>query len=177
MGVTNYYSGYCPHYAKLAATLTSKLSVKRVDGKKGSTKRVTWKDGEIKAFQKLLEGLVLFQDDPDKPFILGGDASDRAIGAVIEQKRERALTPHGTVTLALFSRNHGKIQLNWTPGEKETYAVVEALKNGPDGLAFSPFLSPRNTSPRRTGSMKRWPPRKVLPVVGPDDTRTCQNLT
>ncbi len=92
IGVTNYYSGYVLHYAELAAPLTSKLSVNKEDGKKGSTKRVTWKDDEVKAFQRLkealLEELVLFHSDPEKPFILRADASDRAIGAVLEQKRE-----------------------------------------------------------------------------------------
>ncbi len=58
MGVTNYYSRYVPHYAELAAPLTSKLSVNREDGKKGSTKRVSWKDEEIRAFQKLKEALL-----------------------------------------------------------------------------------------------------------------------
>ena len=74
MVVTNYYSVYVPHYAELAAPLTSKLSVNRQDGKKGSTKVVTWKDDEVKAFQRfkeaLVEELVLFKADPDKPFKL-----------------------------------------------------------------------------------------------------------
>ncbi len=85
---------------------------------------------------------MLFQADPDKPFILRADASDRAIGSVLEQRREGALTPHGTVPVAFFSRKLGKSQLNWTPREKETYAVVEALKNGPVGLDFSLWSSP-----------------------------------
>jgi hypothetical protein len=90
-----------PHYAELAAPLTGKLSVNREEGKKGSTQRVTWKDDKVRAIQRLkealLEELMLFQADPDKPFILLADARDRAIGAVLEQKREGALTPHGTV--------------------------------------------------------------------------------
>jgi hypothetical protein len=56
------------------------------------TMRVIWNDDEVRAFQglkeALLEELVLFQADPDKPFILRADANDRAIGAVLEQKRE-----------------------------------------------------------------------------------------
>ncbi len=78
--------------------------------------------------EALFEELVLFQADPDKPFILRADASDRPIGVVLEQKREGALTPHGTVPVAFLSRKLGKSQLNWTPREKETYAVVESLK-------------------------------------------------
>ncbi len=62
-----------------------------------------------------LEELVFFQADPDKPFMLRADASDRAIGAILEQKREGAITPHGTVQVAFFSRKLGKCKLNWTP--------------------------------------------------------------
>ena len=62
----------------------------------------------------------MFQADPDKPFILRADASVRAIAAVLEQKCEGSLTPHGTVPVALFSQKLGKSQLNWTPREKET---------------------------------------------------------
>ena len=45
------------------------------------------------------------------------DASDKAIGAVLEQYRE--VTPGHTslVPVAFLSRKLGKSQLNWTPGE------------------------------------------------------------
>jgi hypothetical protein len=181
MGLTNYYSGYVPHYAELAAPLTSKLSVIREDVKKGSTKKVTWKDDDVRAFKRvkeaLLEDLVLFHADPEKPFILRTDASDRAIRAVMEQKREGALTLHGTVPVAFFSRKLGKSQLSWTPREKETYAVVEALKNGPVGLDFSLWLSPTTTSPLMIGSMRKWTPHRDSPVVGPDGMRSCTSST
>ena len=170
MGVTNYYSGYVPHYAELAAPLTSKLSVNREDGKKGSTKRVTWKDDEIRAFQRLkealVEELVLFQADPDKPFILRADASDRAIGAVLEQKREGALTPHGTVPVAFFSRKLGKSQLNWTPREKETYAVVEALKKWAGWIGLQPVVITTDHK-----SLEDWVHEKMDTPSGPAGRR------
>jgi hypothetical protein len=40
MGVTNYYSGNVPQYAELADLLTSKLSVNKEDGKRGSSEKV-----------------------------------------------------------------------------------------------------------------------------------------
>ena len=62
------------------------------------------------------------------------DASDKAIGAVLEQDR---IVEPGTkpkrVPVAFFSRKLAKAQHNWTPREKETYAVVSALKNGKVG--------------------------------------------
>jgi hypothetical protein len=98
LGSTNYYSGYVAQYAAFAAPLTSKMSVIHEDGKMGSQKRLVWKKGEIRAFEELKAGLlgelVLFQADQDKQFVLRCDASDRAIGAVLEQnvKARRRLT-------------------------------------------------------------------------------------
>ncbi len=83
MGVTNYFSGYVPKYAELAAPLSAKLCVNREDGKKGSRKPVSWKDGDVRAFEEMKRAMTgkleLFWLDPDKPFILRADASDRAI--------------------------------------------------------------------------------------------------
>ena len=92
LGLTNYYSSYVPHYAEFAGPLMSKLQLNRKDGKKGSRKVLVWLEGEKKAFEDLkkilAEKLELFWLDPDQPFILCTDASDRAIGAVLEQSRE-----------------------------------------------------------------------------------------
>ncbi len=133
-GVTNYYSGYVPRYAELAAPLSTKLCVNREDGKKGSRKQVSWKDRDVRVFEEMKRAvtgkLELFRLDPDKPFLLRADASDRAIGAVLEQTHEQGIGPFGTVPVGFFSRNLSKHQLNRTPQEKETYAVVEALKVG-----------------------------------------------
>ena len=131
---------------------------------------MTWKDDEIKAFQRLkealVEELVLFQADPDKPFILRADASDRAIGAVLEQKREGALTAHGTVPVAFFSRKLGKSQLNWTPREKETYAVVEALKKWAGWIGLQPVVITTDHK-----SLEDWVHEKMDTPSGPAGRR------
>lgn len=64
-----------------------------------------WKESEKEAFEKvkavLAQKLELFVVDPDKPFVLRTDASDKAIGAVLEQYRE--LTPgHTTLVPVAF---------------------------------------------------------------------------
>ena len=68
-----------------------KLQVGRLDGKKGSLKPVAWDDRSRAAFESLKdalkEGLQVFQLEPDQPFVLRTDASDFAIGAVLEQER------------------------------------------------------------------------------------------
>ena len=69
------------------------------------------------------------------------DASDRAIGAVLEQ--DRILVPGSPpkrVPVGFFSRKLAKAQLNWTPREKETYAVVSALRKWAGWIGLQPIL-------------------------------------
>ena len=59
----------------------------------------------------------------DKGFVLTLDASNWAVGAALQQEGpDGALLP-----LALFSRKLSGSQLNWSPREKEWYAIVAAL--------------------------------------------------
>ena len=90
LGLANYYSSYVPQFARIAAPLMAKLQLNRVDGRKGSTKPLTWKKVEEQAFvdlkEALCESLELFRVDPGRPFVLRAEASDRAVGAVLEQR-------------------------------------------------------------------------------------------
>jgi hypothetical protein len=166
LGVTNYYSGYMPRYAELAAPLSAKLCVNREDGKKGSRKPVSWKYGDVRAFEEMKRAMTgqleLFRLDPDKPFILRADASDGAIGAVLEQKHEQGIGPFGTVPVGFFSQNLSKHQLNWTPREKETYAVVEALKKWAGWIGLQPIVVTTDHK-----SLEDWVHEKMDTPSGP----------
>jgi len=111
LGLTNYYSVYVKGYAWLAAPLMDLLKVDRVDGKKGSKKPLKWGAKEEAAFEALKGALAaeleLFQIDVDKPFIMKTDASEWAIGAVLEQEKNGQLVP-----VAFYSRKLGGSQLN-----------------------------------------------------------------
>ena len=91
----------------------SKLQLNRQDGKKGSQKNLVWRKNEIESFEQLkkvlAEKLELFIVNPDAPFVLRADASDKAIGAVLEQ--DRMISPNNTpqrVPVGLFSRKLAK---------------------------------------------------------------------
>ena len=129
MRFCNYYSGYVRMYAELSGLLHKMLQVGKFDGRKGSKKKLAWTPEAEDAFSRLKERLLgqlgLFLVDPDKGFVLRTDAPDYDLGAVLEQVRD-----DGThVPVALWSRILVEGQRRtWTAREKETYAIVCALR-------------------------------------------------
>jgi hypothetical protein len=99
LGLANHYSSYVPNYAHLAAPLMDMLKVGRADGKKGSQVKLKWTPERERAWIELRKAvtndLVVFQLHPDSPFLLCTDASDYAIGAVLEQNRDGKPVPVG----------------------------------------------------------------------------------
>jgi hypothetical protein len=138
LGLANYFSEYVHHYAEAAAPLMGKLKVNRIDGKKGSKVRLVWTKEETEAFEKLkrrmCEQMELWQLDVDKPYKLCCDASDYAVGAELQQEVDGKWRP-----VALFSRKLGGSQLKWSVREKETYAVVAALRKWAGVIGFQPL--------------------------------------
>ena len=78
-------------YVDLSGSLHKMLQVRKFDGRKGSEKELAWsteaKGACDKLKERLLGQLVLCFVDPDKGFVLRTDASDSAVGAVLEQAR------------------------------------------------------------------------------------------
>ena len=131
MGFCNYYSGYVRMYAELSGPLHKMLQVGKFDGRKGSKKKLAWTPEAEDAFSRLKERLPgqlgLFVVDPDKGFVLQTDASDYAVGAVLEQVRDDG----SHVPVAFWSQILAEGQRRtWTAREKETYAIVCAVKKG-----------------------------------------------
>ena len=169
LGLANYYSSYVPKYAEYAGPLMSKLQLNREDGKKGSTKPLVWKESEKESFEELKKVLAseleLFRVDPDLPFVMDTDASDKAIGAVLQQHKEiggqMVLVPVG-----FFSRKLAKSQLNWTPREKETYAIVSALRKWAGWIGLQPLLIRTDHK-----SLEDWVKEKMDTPSGPAGRR------
>ena len=109
-------------------------------GKK-SKKKLVWTPEAEDAFSRLKERLLgqlgLFLVDPDKGFVLRTDASDYAVGAVLEQVRD-----DGThVPVAFWSRILAEGQRRtWTAREKETYAIVCALRKWSCHIGLQPVV-------------------------------------
>ena len=141
MGFCNYYSGYVRMYAELSGPLHKMLQVGKFDGRKGSKKKLAWTPEAEDPFNRLKERLLgqlgLFLVDPDKGFVLRTDASDYAVGAVLEQVRD-----DGThVPVAFWSRILAEGQRRtWTAREKETYAIVCALRKWSGHIGLQPVV-------------------------------------
>ena len=75
--------------------------------------------------------------DPDKGFVLRTDASDYAVGAVLEQIRDN----RSHVPVAFWSRILAEGQRQtWTAREKETYAIVCALRKWSGHIGLQPVV-------------------------------------
>ena len=61
------------------------------------------------------------------------DASNYEIGAVLEQDKDGRLVP-----VAFYSRKLSGSKLNWTPREKECYAIVCCLRKWAGWIGFQP---------------------------------------
>ena len=126
LGLANYYSGYVQNYASIATPLIEMLKnfPKHENGK---TIGLTWNASANEAFLKLKRAITdivpLQLADWDKDFVLTPDASNWAVGAALQQEGpDGALHP-----LAFFARKLSGSQLNWSPRQKECYAIVAAL--------------------------------------------------
>jgi hypothetical protein len=165
LGLANYYACYVPDFAEFAAPLQEHLKVDRVTGKKGSKAPVKFTEADLRAFQRikeaLCENLEVFQLDPDSPFVLRCDASDVAIGAVLEQERGDKWVPVG-----FLSRKLTPSQKNWSAREKECYAIVAALHKWAGWIGFQPVTV---TTDHKT--LESWVKEYVETHSGPSGRR------
>ena len=127
--------------AELSGPLHKMLQVGKLDGRKGSKKKLAWTPEAEDVFNRLKERLLghlgLFLVDPDKGFVLRTDPSDYAVGAVLEQVRD-----DGThVPVAFWSRILAEGQRRtWTARGKETYAIVCALRKWSGHIRLQPVV-------------------------------------
>ena len=141
MGFCNCYLGYVRMYAELPGPLHKMPQVGKFDGRKGSKKKLAWTPEAEDAFSRLKERLLgqlgPFLVDRDKGFVLRTDASDYAVGAVLEQVRDDG----SHVPVAFWSRilTEGQRQ-TWIAREKETYAIVCALRKWSGHIGLQPVV-------------------------------------
>ena len=117
LGLANYYRKFIKDFSKLAIPLT-KLLQKNI--------QFEWKQEQDDAFntlkQKLTMAPVLKLPTRYERFQVITDASNQAIGAVLEQREGKDARP-----IAYLSQKLQGSQINWSIRDKELYAIVTAL--------------------------------------------------
>jgi hypothetical protein len=85
---------------------------------------------ELAAFEELREELCkatcLFSPDPNKPFVIHSDASDRAVAAVLSQE-EQGESGVSYRPIAFTSKKLSDCQTRYAIIDKEAYALMNAL--------------------------------------------------
>ena len=130
--------------------------------KNGKKIGLRWNASANGAFLKLKRAITdivpLQLADRDKDFILTPDARNWAVGAALQQEgHDGALRP-----LAFFSRKLSGSQLNWSPREKECYAIVAAL------LKWHGWVGNKRVEVRTDHrSLENWATENLQTVRGP----------
>ena len=126
LGTAGYYRKFIKNFAGIAAPLTN-LTKKNI--------RFKWTKECQKAFDILKEKLttapVLTYPHRNRKYVLHTDASDNAIGAVLNQYNE---TTNCEQPIAYFSRKLRETEIKYSISEREALAIFEGVKN------FKPYL-------------------------------------
>jgi len=124
LGMVNFYRRFIPGAAKEQAIFNDMLR-----GPKAKSKtQIVWTKEQELAFERCKDSLgrttELAHPDPKAELILTTDASDTAIGAVVEQIGEKGAQP-----LAFLSKKLRPAQQKYSPYDRELLAIYVAIKH------------------------------------------------
>lgn len=123
LGMLNFYRRFIPRAAMIQANLNSLLAGPKVKGKQPVEWTAELRETFEKCKQSLAQATELTHPDPNAELVVQTDASDTAIGAVLQQKKGREYEP-----LAFFSRKLSSAQKKYSPYDRELLAIYEAIK-------------------------------------------------
>lgn len=123
LGMLNFYRRFLPRAAQIQAPLHALLT-----GSLKGSHPINLTGEALQAFeaskQSLSDAALLAHPDCSAKLALVTDASDKAIGAVIQQLTDEAWQP-----LAFFSRKLSPSQVKYSPYDRELLAIYEAIKH------------------------------------------------
>ena len=116
LGLAGYYRKFVHGFSEIAAPLT-RLT--------GETVKFEWNKAEEQSFQALKHALmkapVLVLPESTRPFVMHTDASNHALGAVLQQDQGKGLQPIG-----FWSKTLSESQVRYPVHDLEMLAIVEA---------------------------------------------------
>ena len=123
LGLINFYHRFIPRCADILHPLNELLSTS-----KGSKKSIIWNDEATAAFSNIKEALakasLLAHPKPEAPTSIITDASDIAVGAVLQQYIGNSWCP-----IAYFSRKLKPSETRYSTFDRELLAVYLAIKH------------------------------------------------
>ncbi|KAG6448445.1 hypothetical protein O3G_MSEX005483 [Manduca sexta] len=122
LGMLNFYRRFLPHAAQVQAPLHALLT-----GSVKGSHPIELTGDALVAFEACKESLsnaaLLAHPDCTAKLALVTDASDKAIGAVLQQLKDDSWQP-----LAFFSQKLSPSQVKYSPYDRELLAIYEAVK-------------------------------------------------
>lgn len=123
LGMINFYRKFLPAAASIQAPLNKILTGLKIKG----TQPIKLEPEQLDAFNKckhsLSEATLLVHPDSTAELAIQTDASDTAIGAVLQQRQGQEWQP-----LAFFSRKLSPAQTKYSPYDRELLAIYEAIR-------------------------------------------------
>lgn len=124
LGMINFYRRFIPNAAKVQAPLNQLL----VGPKTKGSQPINMTPALLESFElskkQLSEATLLVHPDPQAELSIQTDASDTAIGAVLQQFKNNEWQP-----LAFFSRKLSPSQKKYSPYDRELLAVYDAIRH------------------------------------------------
>lgn len=122
LGMVNFYRRFLPHAAQVQAPLNALLT-----GSVKGSHPVDISGDSLSAFEackkSLCDAALLAHPDPKATLALTTDASDTAIGAVLQQRKGNTWQP-----LAFFSRRLSPSQQKYSPYDRELLAIYQSIR-------------------------------------------------
>ena len=117
LGLASYYRKFIRGFSEIARPLTDLTR---------AAKEFNWKEPQQSAFIRLKMALatapILLLPDFELPFVITTDASEAAVGAILEQNQGRGLQP-----VAFASRKLNSTEMSYSAYERELLGIVWAL--------------------------------------------------
>ncbi|CAL8105367.1 unnamed protein product [Calicophoron daubneyi] len=154
-GLVNFYRRFIPHCASLIQPLTDLL--------RGPPRKFTFPDTARQAFHVLKAALAgvtrVTHYQPEAPVSLTTDASDKAVGAVLQQFVNHAWEP-----LAFFSRRLRPTESRYSTFGRELLAVYLAIRHFRhilEGRPFTVFTDHKPLVAAIRSSSDKYTPREI----------------
>lgn len=123
LGMINFYRRFIPAAASLQMPLNKLLTGPKTKRSQPIEMTKNLLDAFNKCKQSLLQATLLVHPDPHAELAIQTDASDVAIGSVLQQRKGNEWLP-----LAFFSRKLSPSQKKYSPYDRELLAMYEAIK-------------------------------------------------